>query len=264
MMNNASAWRRTKHASLILGIVSLIFVSLVTCGAFLSYGNHSTKADSTVTQAQTDTNSGTTASNLDDDVSKWGIFYDQGTATATVQNISKPSVDGSALEVSLISGLPYVGIHAYRNLAPVDTAKTFNLTLSFYFPTATPIQALEFTENKWVNNQRWEWALQWERIGKGVTTPAWRLWNGSSWQEIGLTQQLAAKKWHKLHLKGTISKGQVHYLSFSCDSLSATLGQTFAPVSIAGDKLAVAVQLDGDSNEDPYRLYIDKVSLQWN
>ena len=168
------------------------------------------------------------------------------------------------MQVSLLSGQPYVGIHAYRNLAPADTATSFNLTLSFYFPTATPIQALEFTSSKWVNNQRWEWALQWEHIGSGVTTPVWRLWTGSSWQEIGLTQQLAAKKWHKLHLKGNISNGQVHYISFSCDSLSANLGQTFAPVSNPGDKLAVAVQLDGDSNENPYQLYIDKVSLQWS
>jgi hypothetical protein len=242
----------------------LIFFILVTCGASLNSSNPSTKADSTVTQAQTDANSGTTAANLDDDASQWGIFYDGGTATATVQNVSKPSVDGSALEVSLISGQPYVGIHAYRNLAPADTATTFNLTLSFYFPTVTPIQALEFTENKWVNNQRWEWAIQWEHIGSGVTTPVWRLWTGSSWQEISLTQQLAAKKWHKLQLKGNILNGQVHYISFSCDSLSSTLGQTFAPASNSGDKLAAAVQLDGDSQEDPYQLYIDKVNLQWS
>ncbi len=147
-MNNPSAWRTTKHASLILGSLCLIFLSLVTCGALLSPGNPSSKANSTGTQAQTDAIAGTTAANLDDDASQWGIFYDGGTATAIVQNVSKPSVDGSAIEVSLISGQPYVGIHAYRNLAPADTATTFNLTLSFYFPTVTPIQALEFTENK--------------------------------------------------------------------------------------------------------------------
>ena len=122
MMNNKNAWSRTKHASLILIILCLTFLSLVTCGASLSSDNPSAKTDTTATQIQSETNSGTTAPNLDDDASQWGIFYDGGTATATVQNVSKPSLDGTALAVSLISGQPYVGIHAYRNLAPSGTA----------------------------------------------------------------------------------------------------------------------------------------------
>ena len=256
-MSNRSLWQRAKFTSLIIGIVSLIFGGLATCGTSLSPGNTSAAA------IQTSTIPATIAANLEDDASQWGIFYDGGTATATLKNVSKPSVDGTALKISLISGQPYVGIHAYRNLAAADAATSFEMNLSFYFPSATAIQALEFTMNTWVNNQRWEWALQWERIGGG-TPPPWRLWTGSAWQNIGVTQQLSVKKWHKLQIKGDISNGQVHYISFSCDSVSANFGQTFAPVSSPGDKLAVAVQLDGDSHEDPYQVYIDQVSLKWS
>lgn len=252
-MDNHRLWQRVKHNSLVLA-------GLVTCGASDNSGNTSV---GTSIPTSTNTIPVSIATNLDDDASQWGIFYDSGSAKATVTNVPRPSVDGSALKASLISGQPYVGIHVYRNLLPADTATSFELSLSFNFPIARPIQALEFTMNTWVNNQRWEWALQWENIG-GSSPPPWRLWAGSAWQGIGVTQQLSVNTWHKLHLKGDISHGHVHYINFSCDSTSVQLGQTFVPVSLQGDKLAVAVQLDGDSHEDPYQVYLDQVDLHWS
>lgn len=258
-MNNHRTWQRVKRNSLVLAIMGLILVGLVTCSTSQNSGN---APGGTHAPTLTNTTYVSSATNLDDDAAQWGIFYDGGSAKATVTNVPQPSVDGTALEASLLSGQPYVGIHVYRNLPLADTATSFELSLSFRFPNATSIQALEFTMNTWVNNQRWEWALQWENIGDG-SPPPWRLWTGSAWQSIGMTQQLSINTWHKLHLKGNISHGQVHYLSFSCDGVSAQLGQTFAPISSQGDKLAVAVQLDGDAHEDPYQVYIDRVSFSW-
>lgn len=209
-----------------------------------------------------------TPAHLEDDASQWGIFYDGGNALAKLEQVSQPSVDGSALKISLISGQPYTGIHAYRNLPANETATTFDLTIFFYFSSATPMQALEFTMSTWVNDQRWEWALQWEHIGDGTpqqgNPPTWRLWTGSSWQNIGVSQQLSAETWHMFHLKGDLLHGQVHYMDFTCDDTSAHLDQTFAPVSAPGNKLAVAVQLDGDSQEDPYQVYLDGVNFLWS
>ena len=118
-----------------------------------------------------------------------------------------------------------------------------------------------------MSNQWWEWALQWEHIGDGTpgqgNPPTWRVWTGKSWQDTGVHQDLTEGKWYKFDLTGDISNGQVHYLSFRCDSSSANLGQTFAPVhDTAGDKLAVGVQLDGDNSEDPYEVSIDRVNFQ--
>src|SRR5438132_8247409 len=166
---------------------------------------------STVTSTSVSVTAPITAS-LEDNASQWGIFYDGSNASAKLENVSQPSVDGSALKISLISGQPYTGIHAYRNLPANDTATKFDLALLFYFSSVTPIQALEFTMNTWVNNQRWEWALQWENIGDGSpqqgNPPTWRLWTGRSWQNIGVRQQLSAKTWHKLRLKGDLLQGQ--------------------------------------------------------
>ncbi len=270
---------RKRRLNFSLVLISLIIVVIGAVIVTTALRNTSPKhlqpaqasALTTMTDIATVTSIPTTppaVANLEDDASQWGIFYDGGNALAKLENISQPSVDGSALKISLLSGQPYTGIHAYRNLPANDTATKFDLKLFFSFSSVTPIQALEFTMNSWVNNQRWEWALQWENIGDGTTQqgnpPTWRLWTGRSWQNIGVRQQLSPKIWHKLHLKGDLLHGQVHYVGFTCDDTSANLDQIFAPVSAPGNKMAVAVQLDGDSREDAYQVYIDGVDFQWS
>ncbi len=243
-------------------------MSLVISCTSQSQGNPLLRPDSHTRPIQTHTVSSTSLANLDDDVSQWGIFQDRGSAITTIDNVSKPSTDGLSLKTSLLGGQPFAGAHVYRNLAPANTAKAFEMHLSFYFTSLDHIQALEFTLNKWSGNQRWEWALQWERIGDGTpqqgNPPTWRLWTGKSWQDSGVRQSLTANTWHTLSLKGDSMNGQVHYISFTCDTIPAQLRQTFSPVSSPGEKLAVAVQLDGDSQEEPYTLYIDQVTLDWS
>src|SRR6266849_5322618 len=215
---------RKRRLNFSLVLISLIIVVIGAVIVTTALRNTSPKnlqpaqasALTTMTDIATVTTIPTTppaVANLEDDASQWGIFYDGGNALAKLQNISQPSVDGSALKISLLSGQPYTGIHAYRNLPANDTATKFDLKLFFSFSSVTPIQALEFTMNSWVNNQRWEWALQWENIGDGTTQqgnpPTWRLWTGRSWQNIGVRQQLSPKIWHKLHLKGDLLLRQV-------------------------------------------------------
>jgi hypothetical protein len=181
-------------------------------------------------------------------------------------NIQDPSVDGSALKVSLTKGHPGNSILALRNLSPADTVTTFELNLSFYFPSADSIQALGFSIDKWVSHQRWEWKLQWFNFPAAGAPPSWRVFDGKSWQDTHVMQDLSANMWHTLQLKGDIVNGQVHYISFRCDATSASLGQkTFAPVSDPGaNHLSVMVELDGDAQGNPYDVYFDEVKLLWS
>jgi len=153
-------------------------------------------------------------------------------------------------------------------LPAVNSATSFSATYSFFFPELKAIQGLEFTMNKWTNDQRWEWALQWQIVPDGSVRQgapnSWRLWDGQYWQDTGVTQALQTGTWHTLHLTGDIVDGQVHYLGFICDGLSTDLqSQSFAPVSSPGEKLAIALQLDGDITEAPYKVYFDQVNLHW-
>lgn len=207
-------------------------------------------------------------SHLQADASQWGIFHDQGYSDGKLEGATMAGAkDQNVLKISLLSGQPYAGIHAYRDLPPGNTASVFHMHLRFYFPDKKSIQALEFTMNKWSQNQRWEWALQWQAVPDGSSfqgkAETWRVWDGAHWQDIQVQQTLSAATWHTLDLYGTIVNGQVHYQTFRSDNHIVNLQHyTFPLVNAPGEKLAVGVQLDGDAHQDPYPLYLDDVLLE--
>ena len=130
------------------------------------------------------------------------------------------------------------------------------------------VQAIEFSVNKWSKTERFEWALQWENVGDGSAqegiAPTWRIWTGIGWQDTGVTQRLAGDKWHSLRLRGNITNGKVHYVSFRSDGHSHNLGQSFDTVKTPGDdRLTVAFQLDGNYQQQQYDCLFDHVGAQW-
>src|SRR5207244_2774489 len=119
-------------------------------------------------------------------------------ATGNLNNVAYLSNQCSALQIPFSSRNPYSRLQAYRNLPAQPTSETFELSLSFYFPSETPIQALEFSMSKWKDHQRWEWRLQWER-GEAASLgnlPTWKLWIGRGWQSMNVQQELTANTWH--------------------------------------------------------------------
>jgi hypothetical protein len=118
--------------------------------------------------------------------------------------------------------------------------------------------------NNYFGGKRYQWAMQWENIGSGA--PQWRLWNGSTWQPIGVPDNnINAGTWYALTIDGNIVNGQVHYLDFIIHGTTHSLSQySFSPTSESGSGLVAAVQVDGDSHADPYQLYIDNAHFYWS
>ena len=205
--------------------------------------------------------------NLEEDASQWNIYHDQGYTDGTLQSVTQQN--DTMLNVSLLNGpQDYAAIHAYRNLPAAESATQFSMDVSFFYPDAEPIQGLEFTMNSWVNDVRWEWALQWQVVPDGSATQAppngWRVWTGSVWQNIQVTQDLQENTWHTLHLYGDIVNGQVHYVGFTCDDAYTDMSAyTFSPVASSGNKLAVGMQLDGNYNEQAYSVLLNTVNLHY-
>jgi hypothetical protein len=210
--------------------------------------------------------------NLDSDVASWGTYCEQ-TPTVRMENATTSVLDGTSLRCALTGGAPYSNVHCYRNLLPDPAAQVFRLSLSFWFsPTATlagsngaaVVQALEFTMNKWQQSKRYEFALQWENVGDGA--PQWRYWDPHKpepWVGMSLPGALERGVWHALTLEGTILNGQVYYTRFSIDQQTHRIDRAVAAVPASGepDRLAVAVQADGNAVLDPYDLFIDQVNF---
>ncbi len=213
---------------------------------------------------------------LDDDASSWGV-YAEGQPRAALANVSSPSLDGRALRCALLGGAPYSNAHFYRNL-PFRNADRFTLALGFQVPPTSYgneggpslIQALEFTMNKWQSGIRHEWALQWEVVADapGASVPDWRYWDperppGGRWVGLDIRSALQGDLWHRLTLSGAIAGGRVVYDSFRIDDVFYPLGRTAGVARTSGepDRLAVAVQLDGNSVTSPYAVHLDDVCL---
>ncbi len=250
----------------VIGAVALILATIIGV-VFANKGPSNPSVSgptATLTTAPSPTPTLLSFESLDDEADSWTTIQDTVVAKAT--NIQSPSLDGSALKVRLAKGHPGNSILAYRTLGRDDTVTTFELNLSFYFPSAASIQALGFSVDKWVNHQRWQWKLQWFNFPGAGPPPSWRVFDGkNNWQDTHKIQYLSVNKWHNLQFKGDIVNGQVHYISFSCDDVSANLGQTFAPVSDPGEnQLAVQLELDGGAQGNPYEVYFDEVNLLWS
>ena len=218
---------------------------------------------------------------LDVPVSAWGIF-EEGNPVSDSSNEVTPSLDGLSLRCAILGGDPYSNVHCYRNLPLDSTSDLFTLSLSFQYQPASSfnnsgapsvVQGLEFTVSKWEAGQRYEWALQWQNVGAGA--PKWRYWtpvppvpdppppDPGQWLDVGISGGVSGMAWHSLTLDGEILNGQVHYRRFILDQQEFPLDLTVVPAAAVGepDRLAIAVQLDGNSTETPYELFIDDVTL---
>ena len=218
---------------------------------------------------------------LDEDASKWGGYVDadgQGIPTWEMNNVSSPSLDGNSLRCAITGGDPYSNIHCYRNLDAEPTSNFFTLSMSFFYQPASSfnnvggpsiVQGLEFTMSKWDQGLRYEWALQWNNVNNSCDTgaPDWLYWDPADlcqWIDFGTGYTVAGGQWHPLILNGEILDGQVRYNHFFVDNqeqqLSIPLIASTSDPNVP-DKLAVAVQLDGNSTETPYEVFIDDVTL---
>jgi hypothetical protein len=216
-----------------------------------------------------------TDSGLDEDAALWGVFT-EGNPTWAFNNVVSPSLDGRSLRCALTGGNPYSNVHCYRNLPPDATSNVFTLGFSFYYqPVSTfnnnggpsVVQALEFTMNKWHQGLRYEWALQWDNVDTGG--PKWRYWGRNSsggpldWYDLGITSSLSGQEWHTLVLEGQILAGKVHYKRFIIDGQEYPLDIMVTPEPTnEPDKLAIAVQLDGNSTQTPYEVFLDQVTFE--
>jgi hypothetical protein len=220
---------------------------------------------------------------LDDDAKSWGV-YCENSPTWLKENVATPSKDGNALRCAITDGQAYSNVHFYRNLSPDSAACRFTLNLCFYFEPKTScnnqgqssiMQALEFSMSKWWKTKRYELALQWQNVSQtnGDGAPQWRYWDphgpvfpvDQRWAPFdpSIPACLNAEQWHTLTLKGEIRNDQIHYVEFIIDQQSHLIDKTVAPKIEKGepDRLAVAIQLDGNLEQSPYDVYIDQVDF---
>lgn len=196
-----------------------------------------------------------------------------------------PGAIGGALRLTR-AGPRYANCHFYVN-RPASNAQSFTLDLRFYIDRLgscnnegglnSLVQALEFTISTWVGEKRYEWAVQYENVTDGSTlageAPTWRVWthhptipDSLTWVPIaGAGRQcLQERTWYHLVLGGNLDQDTTRYRHFSVDGASWDLSRYSHRFQLdpPGDKVAVAVQLNGNGEGERYAIFVDEVGYK--
>ncbi len=222
----------------------------------------------------------------------WPVWVDPpgqpASAVAAVEAVTAPGRGGAALRIGLLSGADaYTGAHAYYTHQLPAGAQAFALSFDYLLPPTSLnnrehpsiAQAFEISLSLWKKSDkagvfyRYEWGLQYQIVGN--TAPDWRLWNGTDWVTTGIQQELVGgdDRWHTVLIEGYVGADRdgnghgddLRYVAMRSDDLAIPLGIDLplqeVQVDASQDYATVAVQLDGNFQQDPYAVTIDNVVL---
>ena len=177
---------------------------------------------------------------------------------------TKPSLNGDSSKFSISGPKGYSNALWWEFVQPNPSLSHFNYDVSFYIDHPEVSQALEFDVNQSFGGSRYTWGSECNFKGTGK----WDIWDPQAEKWVPTPVEcpaFSANTWHHLLWQLERVKDQVHYISLTVD------GQLF-PVDVYknlqpnwnADEIDVAFQMDGDSNQTPYNVWLNEVTLtQW-
>jgi hypothetical protein len=188
-----------------------------------------------------------------------------GTAVSTMTpNQGSPSLDGQSAKFTLAGPAPYSNELWFNPLGGGSNVSHFVYDLDFYIDNPAAPQALEFDVNQTFGGQRWTWGTECNFNGSGK----WDIWDplNEKWVPTQVDcKPFPANTW--IHLVWTFERvnGQTHYISIAVNDVTTSINQFFQPQpQWTLEDIDVAFQMDGNFQQQPYTVWLDKVTLQAN
>ena len=188
-----------------------------------------------------------------------------GNATSSkTDNQPNPARDGASSKFSIGGPRGYSNALWWKALEPNPAFTHFNYDVWFYVDHPEVSQALEFDVNQSFNGIRYTWGSECNFRGTGK----WDVWDPKIGQWVASNVDcpvFSAGVWHHLLWQLERVNGQVHYISLTVDDqvFSVDIFKD-AQLNWPGNDIDVAFQMDGDSNQAPYNVWLDEVTLtQW-
>jgi hypothetical protein len=188
-----------------------------------------------------------------------------GNAVSTmVERQASPSIDGNSAKFSISGPTGYSNALWWKFLEANSSFTHFNYDVWFYIDHGDTSQALEFDVNQTINGTRYTWGSECNFRGTGK----WDVWNDAAgaWvpSKVGCPA-FSSDHWHHLLWELERVNGKVHYINLTVDDKKYPVDIFMNPQTHwVGNEIDIAFQMDGDSNQDPYHVWLDKVTLtQW-
>jgi hypothetical protein len=200
------------------------------------------------------------------------------TVTWSVQHgVSSPSMSGRAAKFNLGGSRSYadalwnnhvIGDGSTQGLPDTShalAASLHNFTYDVYFYSGNIqlAEALEFDIGQFFNNKGYMYGTEC-RVTKGD----WAIWDNinKKWVSANIPCKAVSNSWNHLVLKvQRTSDNQLKYVSIALNGITYTLNKTYSPYSTPGwHGVVVNFQLDGNSSQTDYSVYVDKLNLTYN
>jgi hypothetical protein len=185
-----------------------------------------------------------------------------GEATSTMTpDQQDPSLSGHSSKFTLGGETHYSNALWWKQFGMDKKSKHFVYDLYFYLNDAHAPQALEFDINQGMDGVRYTWGTECSYRDSGH----WDIWNpeGGEWVTTSVKcPEVEANTWH--HLIWTVERvdGKLHYISVELDGKVSEVDKYFNPQrDWPGEILTVAFQMDGNYRQDPYKVWLDNVTL---
>ena len=176
---------------------------------------------------------------------------------------SSPSMDGKSAKFSMGGPTPYSNILYWNPVGGGNSVSHFSYDLYFYIDQPLVSQALEFDLNQTFGGTRWVWGSECNFNGSGK----WNIWDDiNGWKPTSVDcKPFPANTW--IHLVWNVERvnDQVHYISLVVGNQTYNI-DTYYPAqpNWTLEEIDAAFQMDGNYAQQPYNVWLDKVTLTAN
>jgi hypothetical protein len=192
----------------------------------------------------------------------------------TRQNVSSPSLSGKAMEFDIGGSTAYSdvlwNVHLVGDGAPnldknhqiVPNLHNFIYDAYFFGPNLSPAQALEFDTNQFTNGLSFIWGTEC-RIAGGNE---WDIWDNvkSKWVPTGFPCYPKSNQWNHVTIRvSRTSDNKLYYETITLNGQTYNLNAHYSPTSSSWYGVTVNYQMDGNSKQSPYNVYLDNFNLTY-
>ena len=182
------------------------------------------------------------------------------TPHSMTQHLSTPSMTGNSTQYWLGGSSPYHNALWWKQLGANPNATHFTYDLYFYLKTPGAAQSLEFDMNQSVNGHKFIFGTQCNIKG----AHQWDVWDTAhgKWIHTGIgCSQPPAYTWNHLVLEFQRVGNQTKFVSVTLNGNRSYINRSFNTYGVHASELNTAVQMDGDSHQDDYSMWVDKMKL---
>jgi hypothetical protein len=172
-----------------------------------------------------------------------------------------PSLDGSSAQFFLGGSTPYSNALWWKSLGAGNQFSHFQYDLWVYVSNPALPESLEFDVNQSFGGHRWIFGTQCNFKDSGK----WDLWDSATgkWRPSAVPcQQFPANAWTHIVWNFERVGTAVHYISLQLNGVTIPVNVYWNyQANYAGQDINVAFQMDGDYRQDPYHVWLNKVTL---